>query len=147
MLMPSIFGENLFDDFFDDFARPARNAVRYNTPASNVMRTDIKESENGFELDIDLPGYRKEDMKAELRDGYLTISAQTGGDSGEKEESGRYIRRERYYGTCSRSFYVGKEVTQDEIRARFEDGILKVSVPKKQAKPAVEESRFIQIEG
>lgn len=147
MLMPSIFGENLFDDFFDDFARPARNAVRYNTPASNVMRTDIKESETGFELDIDLPGYRKEDMKAELRDGYLTISAQTGGDSGEKEESGRYIRRERYYGTCSRSFYVGKEVTQDEIRARFEDGILKVSVPKKQAKPAVEESRFIQIEG
>lgn len=147
MLMPSIFGENLFDDFFDDFARPARNAVRYNTPASNVMRTDIKESENGFELDIDLPGYRKEDMKVELRDGYLTISAQTGGDSGEKEESGRYIRRERYYGTCSRSFYVGKEVTQDEIRARFEDGILKVSVPKKQAKPAVEESRFIQIEG
>ncbi len=146
MLMPSIFGENLFDDFFDDFARPARNAVRFNTPANNIMRTDIKESEDGFELDIDLPGYKKEDVKAELKDGYLTISAQTSTDSDEKED-GRYIRRERYYGTCSRSFYVGKEVTQDEIRARFEDGILKVAVPKKQAKPAVEESRYIQIEG
>ena len=110
------------------------------------MRTDIKESEDGFELDIDLPGYKKEDVKAELKDGYLTISAQTSTDSDEKED-GRYIRRERYYGTCSRSFYVGKEVTQDEIRARFEDGILKVAVPKKQAKPAVEESRYIQIEG
>lgn len=146
MLMPSIFGENLFDDFFDDFARPVRNAVRFNTPANNIMRTDIKESEDGFELDIDLPGYKKEDVKAELKDGYLTISAQTSTDSDEKED-GRYIRRERYYGTCSRSFYVGKEVTQDEIRARFEDGILKVAVPKKQAKPAVEESRYIQIEG
>ena len=146
MLMPRIFGENLFDDFFDDFARPARNAVRFNTPANNIMRTDIKESEDGFELDIDLPGYKKEDVKAELKDGYLTISAQTSTDSDEKED-GRYIRRERYYGTCSRSFYVGKEVTQDEIRARFEDGILKVAVPKKQAKPAVEESRYIQIEG
>ena len=146
MLMPSIFGENLFDDFFDDFARPARNAVRFNTPANNIMRTDIKESEDGFELYIDLPGYKKEDVKAELKDGYLTISAQTSTDSDEKED-GRYIRRERYYGTCSRSFYVGKEVTQDEIRARFEDGILKVAVPKKQAKPAVEESRYIQIEG
>ena len=146
MLMPSIFGENLFDDFFDDFARPARNAVRFNTPANNIMRTDIKESEDGFELDIDLPGYKKEDVKAELKDGYLTISAQTSTDSDEKED-GRYIRRERYYGTCSRSFYVGKEVTQDEIRARFDDGILKVAVPKKQAKPAVEESRYIQIEG
>lgn len=147
MLMPSIFGENLFDDFFDEFARPARNVVRYNTPVTNIMKTDIREHDTGFELDIDLPGYRKEDVKAELKDGYLTISAQTRSDNDEKEENGKYIRRERYYGTCSRSFYVGKEITQEEIRARFEDGILKVSVPKKQAKPAVEESKFIQIEG
>ncbi len=147
MLMPSIFGENLFDDFFEDFARPARNVVRYNTPVTNIMKTDIREHDTGFELDIDLPGYRKEDVKAELKDGYLTISAQTRSDNDEKEENGKYIRRERYYGTCSRSFYVGKEITQEEIRARFEDGILKVSVPKKQAKPAVEESKFIQIEG
>lgn len=121
--------------------------VRYNTPATNIMKTDIREHDTGFELDIDLPGYRKEDVKAELKDGYLTISAQTRSDNDEKEENGKYIRRERYYGTCSRSFYVGKEITQEEIRARFEDGILKVSVPKKQAKPAVEESKFIQIEG
>ena len=141
MLMPSIFGENLFDDFFDEFARPARNVVRYNTPATNIMKTDIREHDTGFELDIDLPGYRKEDVKAELKDGYLTISAQTRSDNDDKEENGTYI------GTCSRSFYVGKEITQEEIRARFEDGILKVSVPKKQAKPAVEESKFIQIEG
>ena len=147
MLMPSIFGENLFDDFFDEFARPARNVVRYNTPVTNIMKTDIREHYMGFELHIDLPGYRKEDVKAELKDGYLTISAQTRSDNDEKEENGKYIRRERYYGTCSRSFYVGKEITQEEIRARFEDGILKVSVPKKQAKPAVEESKFIQIEG
>ena len=146
MLMPSIFGENLFDDFFDEFARPARNVVRYNTPATNIMKTDIREHDTGFELDIDLPGYKKEDVKAELKDG-LTISAQTRSDNDEKEENGKYIRRERYYGTCSRSFYVGKEITQEEIKARFEDGILKVSVPKKQAKPAVEESKFIQIEG
>lgn len=147
MLMPSIFGENLFDDFFDDFARPARNVVRYNTPATYIMKTDIREHDTGFELDIDLPGYKKEDVKAELKDGYLTISAQTQTDNDEKAENGKYIRRERYYGTCSRSFYVGKEITQEEIRARFEDGILKVSVPKKQAKPAVEESKYIQIEG
>lgn len=147
MLMPSIFGENLFDDFFDEFARPARNVVRYNTPSTNIMRTDIRENDMGFELDIDLPGYKKEDVKAELKDGYLTISAQTQSDNDEKEENGKYIRRERYYGTCSRSFYVGKEITQEEIKARFEDGILKVSVPKKQAKPAVEENKYIQIEG
>ena len=97
MLMPSIFGENLFDDFFDDFARPARNVVRYNTPVTNIMKTDIREHDTGFELDIDLPGYRKEDVKAELKDGYLTISAQTRSDNDEKEENGKYIRRERYY--------------------------------------------------
>ena len=152
MLLPrtntlnSIFGENLFDDFFEDFARPLRSSTRYNASAG-VMRTDVRESDAGYELDIDLPGYKKEDVKAELKDGYLTISAETRTDNDEKEENGKYIRRERYYGTCSRSFYVGKEVTQEEIRARFEDGILKVAVPKKQAKPAVEESKYIQIEG
>ena len=147
MLMPSIFGENLFDDFFDDFARPARNAVRFNTPANNIMRTDIKESEDGFELDIDLPGYKKENVKAELKDGYLKIIAESRQDNDEKDENWKYIRRERYYGTCSRSFYVGDEVTQEDIKARFEDGILKVSVPKKEAKPAIEESKYIAIEG
>ena len=152
MLLPktntlnSFFGENLFDDFFEDFARPVRNVQRYNT-STGIMRTDIKETENGYELDIDLPGCKKENVTAELKEGYLTISAETNKIDEQKDENGRYIRRERYYGNCSRSFYVGEEVTQEDIKAKFEDGILKVSVPKKEAKPAVEESKFIQIEG
>jgi HSP20 family molecular chaperone IbpA len=147
MLMPSIFGENLFDDFFDDFARPARSAARYSSPTASVMKTDIREHEKGFELDIDLPGYKKEDVKAQLKDGYLTISAESKQDNDEKDEKGKFIRRERYYGTCSRSFYVGEALTEEDIKAKFEDGILKISVPKKEAKPEVEENTYIAIEG
>ena len=94
MLMPSIFGETLFDDFFDDFTRPARSIVRYNSPTTAMMRTDIKESETGYELDIDLPGFKKEDVKAELKNGYLTINATTDTSSENKDENGKYIRRE-----------------------------------------------------
>ena len=147
MLMPSIFGENLFDEFFDDFVRPTRRVVRYNTPSTTIMKTDVKETEGSYELDIDLPGYKKEDVKAELKDGYLTISAATNTNNGQKDENGKYIRRERYYGNCSRSFYVGENITQEDIKARFEDGILKIVVPKKEAKPAVEEKKYISIEG
>ena len=147
MLMPSIFGENLFDDFFNDFARPARSNTRYSTPTTNVMRTDIKETENSYELAIELPGCRKEDVKAELKDGYMTITATTNTSSEKKEEAGRYIRRERYSGSCSRSFYVGEEIKQTDIKAKFEDGILKVTVPKALPKPQAEEKRFITIEG
>lgn len=149
MLTPlnSIFGESLFDDIFGDFTRPAKNLVRYNAPAPSVMKTDIKESDAGYELEIDLPGYRKENVKAELKEGYLTISAESRQENSQKDDAGKYIRRERYYGTCSRSFYVGEDITHEDIKAKFEDGILKVSVPKKEAKPAVEESRYIQIEG
>ena len=98
MLMPSIFGENLFDDFFNDFARPVRSMMNYEVPSAGVMRTDVKETNTGYELDIDLPGYRKEDVQAELKDGYLTISASSSRDEGEKDKNGKYIRRERYYG-------------------------------------------------
>ena len=149
MLTPlnSIFGESLFDDIFGDFTRPAKNLVRYNAPAPSVMKTDIKESDAGYELEIDLPGYRKENVKAELKEGYLTISAESRQENSQKDDAGKYIRRERYYGTCSRSFYVGEDVTQEDIKAKFEDGILKVSVPKKEAKPVIEESRYIPIEG
>lgn len=152
MLLPrtntlnSFFGENLFDDFFEDFARPMRVAQRYNT-STGVMRTDVKETDGGYELDIDLPGCKKENVTAELKEGYLTISAGTNRSDEQKDENGRYIRRERYYGNCSRSFYVGEDITQEDIKAKFEDGILKVSIPKKEAKPAVEESKYIQIEG
>ena len=107
----------------------------------------MKETEGSYELDIDLPGYKKEDVKAELKDGYLTISAATNTSNDQKDENGKYIRRERYYGNCSRSFYVGENITQEDIKARFEDGILKIVVPKKEAKPAVEEKKYISIEG
>lgn len=139
MLMPSIFGENLFDDWM---SFPFRN---FNT--NSLMKTDIRETDGSFELDIDMPGFSKEDLKAELKEGYLTISASTSKDNDEKDENGKYIRRERYSGSCSRSFYVGDEVKQEDIRAKFENGILKISVPKKEAKPQVEENKHIAIEG
>lgn len=147
MLMPSIFGESLFDDFFDDFARPARSVARYSTPTTNVMKTDVKEDEHGYELNIELPGYKKEDVKAQLNDGYLTISAETNRSNDQKDENGKYIRRERYCGTCSRSFYVGEDITEEDIKAKFENGILKLTVPKKEAAPEVKENKYIAIEG
>ena len=148
MLMPSIFGENLFDDFFDDFYKPAvkRSPRRVYTPVNSIMKTDVKETDTAFELDIDLPGYKKEDVQAQLKDGYMTITASSHKENSEKNEEGKYIRRERYAGTCSRSFYVGEDVTQEDIKAKFEDGILKVTVPKKEAKPQVEEKKYISIE-
>lgn len=137
--MPSIFGENLFDEWM---SFPFRN---FNT--NSLMKTDIRETDGSFELDIDMPGFNKEDLKAELKEGYLTISASTNKDNGEKDENGRYIRRERYVGSCSRSFYVGEDIKQDDIKAKFENGILKISVPKKEAQPKVEEDKHIAIEG
>lgn len=147
MLVPSIFGESLFDDFFNDFARPANTSARYHDMTAGIMRTDVKENDTGFELDIDLPGCKKENVKAELKDGYLTITAETNTSNEEKDDNGKYIRRERYYGTCSRNFYVGENVEQEDIKAKFEDGILKVFVPKKEAKPQIENKKYIQIEG
>ena len=148
MLMPSIFGENLFDDFFDDFMKPSRGRRYIPSPSVSVMKTDVKETKDGFELDIDLPGYNKEDVKAQLKDGYLTINAEAKSEKDEKDEDGKkYIRRERYYGSCSRSFYVGDRVTEEDIKAKFENGILRVTVPKKEDAPEVEENKFIAIEG
>ena len=139
MLMPSIFGENLFDDFMD----LPFGGMKTNT----MMKTDIRDMENSYELDIDMPGFKKEDIKAQLKDGYLTISASTNVNNEEKDKNGRYIRRERYAGSCSRSFYVGEAVKEEDIKAKFEDGILKLSVPKMDAKPQVEEKKYIAIEG
>ena len=147
MLMPIFFGESLFDEFFDDFARPVKHVAKYSSPAPAVMRTDVKENENGYELHIDLPGYKKEDVQAQLKEGYLTITAASKTNEDQKDEAGKFIRRERYYGSCSRSFYVGEDIEQEDIKAKFEDGILKISVPKKEAKPEVEENKFITIEG
>ncbi len=139
-------GDDLFDDFFDSFASPVRSRLGYHPAETGIMRTDVKENDNNYELDIDLPGYKKEDVKAELKDGYLTISAETKTGNDKKDKDGKYIRRERYYGTCSRSFYVGEDVTIEEIKAKFENGILKVSVPKKEPKSAAEEGKYITIE-
>ena len=146
MLMPSIFGESLFDEFFDDFARPVKSVARVSAPATAVMRTDIKESENGYELDIDLPGYKKEDVQAQLKDGYLTISAAKGLDKDEEDKKGNYIRRERYAGSTSRSFYVGNGVKNEDVHAKFENGVLRLSIPKKAAEE-IEADKYVSIEG
>ena len=150
MLVPSIFGENLFDDFMDfpfndDFW--GRKNPLYGKNAKRMMKTDIRETEGSYELDVDLPGFKKDEIKASLENGYLTISAAKGLDKDEKDKDGKYIRQERYAGAMSRSFYVGDEVTQDEIKAKYEDGILKLSIPKKEKKPAVEQDNHIAIEG
>ena len=147
MLMPSIFGETLFDDLFDGFTRPTKQNVRYTTGVPSVMRTDIKENETGYQLDIELPGYQKEDIQAELKEGYLTITAKTQQKNDEKDDNGKFIRRERYYGSSSRSFYVGEDIKQEDIKAKFENGILKIGIPKKEAQPVVEENQYITIEG
>ncbi|HJC63846.1 MAG TPA: Hsp20/alpha crystallin family protein [Candidatus Blautia merdavium] len=149
MMMPSIFGENLFDDFMDfPFEREffGRKNPLYGKNEKNMMKTDVKELDHAYELDIDLPGFKKEEVTARLENGYLTISAAKGLDKDEKDKEGKYIRRERYAGAMSRSFYVGDEVKQEEIRAKFEDGILRLTVPKQDAQK-VEENKYISIEG
>ena len=146
MLMPSIFGENLFNDDWMDFGFPEVDKALYGKHASNVMKTDVKETDTGYEVDIDLPGFKKDEINAQLDNGYLTISASKGLDKEEKDKKGKYIRKERYAGAMSRSFYVGDGITQEDIKAKYEDGILRLSVPKKDAK-AVENKQYIAIEG
>ena len=152
MLMPSIFGENLFDDdwmnfpFNDEFW--GKKNPLYGKHAQNMMKTDIRETDGSYELDVDLPGFKKDEIQVQLKDGYLTLAAAKGLDKDEKEkESGRYIRKERYAGACSRSFYVGEDITEEDIKAEFKHGLLKLFVPKKEAKPAVEQKKTISIEG
>ena len=152
MLMPSIFGENLFDDFFDfpffdDKEQKKLERKLYGHRGKNLMKTDIKETDSGYELEMDLPGFAKNEVKVSLKDGTLTISASKGLDQDEQEKkTGRYIRRERYAGACERSFYVGENLTEADIKGEFKHGILKLFVPKKEAKPAVEEKKYITIE-
>ena len=145
MLMPSIFGENLFDDWMD-FSFPDIDKALYGKHAKNEMKTDVRETEDGYELDIDLPGFKKDEVTAQLDNGYLTIQASKGLDKEHKDKKGKYIRKERYAGSMSRSFYVGDAITEEDVHAKYEDGILKLSVPKKEAK-AVEQTKHIAIEG
>ena len=129
-MLPSIFAEDLFDDMFDMDAMFGGKNPLYGKHAKNLMKTDIRETDNSYELDIDLPGFKKDEVQVELEDGYLTIRAQKGLDKDEKDDQGRYIRQERYAGAMSRSFYVGDSITVDDMKAKFEDGILQISVPK-----------------
>ena len=154
MLRPSIFGESLFDDWMDDFPFgkefekemfPEKSPL-YGKHAKNMMKTDVRETDDSYEVDIDLPGFKKDEVNVKLEDGYITISAVKGLDKDEKNKEGVYIRRERYTGQCARTFYVGDAVTQEDIKAKFEDGILKVTIPKVEPKK-VEEKKYIAIEG
>ncbi len=145
MLLPSIFGENLFDDWMN-FSFPDIDKELYGKHAKNMMKTDVKETENGYEVAIDLPGFKKDEIQLELKDGYLTISAVKGLDKDEKDKKDKYIRRERYAGSMSRTFYVGESITEDKIHAKYENGILLLDVPKEEKK-AVPEKRYISIEG
>lgn len=133
-MLPSIFGENLFDDFFgNDFGFfPAWNehSPLYGKHAKNLMKTDVRETDERYELDVDLPGFQKDEIHVDLKDGYLTIRAAKGLDKDTQDKKGKYIRQERYAGACSRSFYVGEDVEPEEVSAKFEDGILTISVPK-----------------
>lgn len=132
-MLPSIFSENLFDEFFDDdfsmFPAWGKRNPLYGKHAKNLMKTDVRETESSYEVDIDLPGFKKEDIKLDLENGYLTVSAQKGLDKDEQDKNGRYIRQERYTGSCSRSFYVG-DMKPSDVAAKYEDGILKISLPK-----------------
>ena len=132
-MLPSIFGENLFDDFFSDpfgMMIPQGRDPLYGKHAKNLMKTDVRELDGSYELDVDLPGFKKDEVTVDLQDGYLTISAAKALDKDESDQKGKFLRQERYSGSMSRSFYVGDGVEATDISAKYEDGILKISVPK-----------------
>lgn len=147
-MLPSIFGENLFDDFF---GTPFNEEFFRGTPqlykkSSQLMNTDILESDNGFELHIDLPGFKKEDIKLSADGGYLTVSAEHNENNDEKDDNGKYIRRERYSGSCSRSFYVGEDLKKEDIKAKFDNGILSITLPKQEKQLPEKKDTYIAIE-
>ena len=148
-MLPSIFRDNLFDDMFDfdDFDKEFNRMMRplYGKHAQNMMKTDVRETEDSYELDIDLPGFKKDEITIQLDNGYLSISASKGLDKNEENKDGKYIRRERYAGSMNRTFYVGSQLTQQDIQDKFEDGILKISVPKKDVQQ-IEQNKYIAIE-
>ena len=146
MLMPSIFGENLFNEDWMNFGFPEVDKALYGKHASHEMKTDVRETDSGYEVDIDLPGFKKDEINIQLDNGYLSISAAKGLDKDEQDKEGKYIRKERYAGSMSRSFYVGNAITQDDIKAKYESGILRLSVPKKAAEE-IESAKRIAIEG
>ena len=139
---------DLFDDDFDVFPDLfTRSNPLFGHHEKNLMKTDVKETEKGYEVDMDLPGFKKDEIQMELNDGVLTISAAKGLDKDEEDKKGNYIRKERYAGSMSRSFYVGKHVTVEDVHPKYENGILSFSVPKEEAKPVEEKKNYISIEG
>ena len=150
MMMPRVFGENLFDDFMNDFAFPAFPNVEkklYGKHARNLMKTDVKDTETGYEVDVDLAGFKKDEIQIELEKGFLTVTAAKGIDKDEKDKKDNYIRRERYAGSMSRSFYVGEHVAEDDIHPKYENGILSFTVPKAETKAIEDKKHYISIEG
>ncbi|SDI95742.1 Molecular chaperone IbpA, HSP20 family [Lachnospiraceae bacterium G41] len=143
MYMPALFNDSLFDDLFTDITDNKRRPMA--RPLPGVMKTDIKENDKEYELTIELPGYKKENVNAELKDGYLIINATNEKNEEEKDEKG-YIRKERYFGSCSRSFFVGKNLKEEDIKAKFDNGVLTLNVPKEVEK-LPEEKKYIAIEG
>ena len=149
-MLPSVFGEKLFDDMFNDAFTlvPAfhKNPSVFSTGAKNLMKTDVRENKDSYDVFVDLPGFKKEDVKLDLDNGYLTISAQRNEELDDKDNEGRYIRQERATGSCARSFYVGKELEPKDISAKFENGILTLHLPKAEAKKLEPKQTLIEIE-
>jgi len=149
--LPTVFGENLLDvfddfdrDFFHGFGRPEH--VLYGKNAGRMMKTDVKETDEGYEVDVDLPGFNKDEIKLELNSGYLTISTEKSLNKENKEKKGKMLRQERYVGTMQRSFYVGGSITEEDIKAKYENGVLSLTIPKKEVRK-VPEKKQILIEG
>lgn len=147
MMMPSIFRDNLFDSLMGDFAFPDISRALYGKSAKNLMNTDVQETDSDFIVDIDLPGFKKDEIKMQLTNGTLTVNASRSMDRDEKNENGSYVRRERYAGSMSRSFYVGNHVTEEDIHPRYENGILTFHIPKEQPETVSEKEHYISIEG
>ena len=149
MLRNGLFGEGLFDDWmrfpaFHDFDDVEKKL--YGRHAPHVMKTDVHENDEGYEVDIDLPGFKKDELNLRLENGYLTVSAAKGLDKDERTEKGKIIRQERYAGAMERSFYVGEAITEEDVKAKFEDGVLRLCIPKKDAQK-LPEHKTIMIEG
>ena len=147
MLVPSIFTNNFMDDVFNDMFMEPFSSFGSDFKNKAMMNADVKEYDNSYALELELPGYKKEEVHAELEDGYLTISADHSEDKDEKDKAGKYVRKERYVGKCKRSFYVGEDVTKNDINAEFKDGILKIDIPKVEPKKEIDKKEYIAIAG
>ncbi|MBQ1351722.1 MAG: Hsp20/alpha crystallin family protein [Oscillospiraceae bacterium] len=148
-MLPSIFGENLFDDWFGFPAFPEFQNIEkklYGRRAAREMKTDVREHEDHYELDIDLPGFKKDELTLSLENGYLTVGAAKNFEEKKETNEGKVLRHERYAGAMQRSFYVGESITEEDVAAKFEDGVLNLTIPKKQ-QPKLPERKTIMIEG